>query len=194
MIGDSYFCSENLRAHIDLADVDKAARTELKLLKALAVGPQRHIVVDAGRHVAEMRGRHVLVHHRLEIEHVECFLRTRNQVLVVTRCPHERVGRPLRVLLRQRREARAGKQRTCGEELDETAAARGFFGGQLHDGRFLRILAYAPARAAGSILSAAVRDANERRRRTGLPPLQSLNQISIICAIDPIEGLRQCTT
>ena len=45
-------------AHVDLADVDQPARAEHEFQEALAVGAQRDLVVDAGRHVAEMRGRH----------------------------------------------------------------------------------------------------------------------------------------
>ena len=119
------FLSENFRAHVDLADVDEAARPELEFQKALAVGPQRHVVVDAGRHVAEMGRRHVLVHHRLEIEDIERLFRARYQMIVVARRPDKRIGRPFRIRLRgQRREAGPGEQRACGEKLDEAAAAR----------------------------------------------------------------------
>ena len=41
------FLPENFRTHVDLADIDEAARPELEFLKARAVGPQRHVVVDA---------------------------------------------------------------------------------------------------------------------------------------------------
>jgi hypothetical protein len=55
--------------------------------------------------------------------------------------------------------------------------------------------AVSPRRVLASILSVAVADANQRRRRTGLPPLQSFNQISIIAMIDTAEtneGLSRC--
>ncbi len=116
--------AENFRAHVDLADVDQPARAELEFQKALAVGAQRDVVVDAGGHVAEMRRRHVLVHHRLEIEYVERFLGAGDQMVVVARRPDERIGRQLRIRLsRQRRKTGAGEQRACGEKLNEAAAA-----------------------------------------------------------------------
>ena len=46
-----------------------------------------HLVVDAGRHVAEMRRRHVLVHHRLEVEDVERLARRVDQLVERARRP-----------------------------------------------------------------------------------------------------------
>src|SRR5580704_9415274 len=127
--------AENFSRHVDLADVDQPARAKLEFQKAVAVGAQRDVVVDAGGHVAEMRRRHVLVHHRLEIEHVERFLGTSNQVIVVARRPHERIGRPLRTRLRRERgKVGAGEQRACGEKLNEAAAAGRLLDDRRHDG------------------------------------------------------------
>ena len=69
------FHAEDFGAHVDLADVDQPARPQLKLEEALAIGAQRDLVVDAGRHVAEMRRRNVVAADRLEIEHVDRLLR-----------------------------------------------------------------------------------------------------------------------
>jgi hypothetical protein len=41
------FGAEDVDAHVDLADVDEAARAELEFQEALAVGAERHLVVDA---------------------------------------------------------------------------------------------------------------------------------------------------
>ena len=134
--------AENFRRHVDLADVDQAPRPQLEFQKAFPVSAQRDVVVDTGGHIAEMGRRHVLVHHRLEIEDVERLLRARDQMVVVARRPDERIGRPLRHFFRQRRKGGAGEQRACGHELDEAAAARDLGGGQRHHGysSLLRIL------------------------------------------------------
>jgi hypothetical protein len=44
--------------------------------------------------VAEMRRRHLLAHHRLEIEHVDDVFRVRDQVVGVQRRPYQRIGKP----------------------------------------------------------------------------------------------------
>lgn len=114
-----------------LLDVDEAP-PELKFEKAHAIGPQGHIVIDALGHIPEMRRLPVLVHHRLEVEHVECLFRARNQVIVVARRPHIGVGlqlgkmRLLMGLLRERRSAGAGEQRACSKKLDKAAAGSRF--------------------------------------------------------------------
>ena len=41
------FHAKNVGAHVDLADVDQPARAKLKFEEALAVGAQRHLVIDA---------------------------------------------------------------------------------------------------------------------------------------------------
>ena len=99
------FLTEDFRAHVDLADVDQPARPQLEFQKALAVGAQRDVVVDARGHVAEMGRRHVLVHHRLEVEHVERFLGAGNELVVIARRPDIGIGPPFRerALLGQRR-------------------------------------------------------------------------------------------
>ena len=58
--------TEDVRAHVDIAHVDEAARPELELEEPLAICPQGNLIVDAGRHVAEMRRRDVLARHCLE--------------------------------------------------------------------------------------------------------------------------------
>ena len=86
-------------------------------------------------HVAEMGRRHVLVHHRLEIEDIKSLLRAGYQMIVVARRPDERIGRPFRVRLRSEgRKAGPGEQRARGEKLDEAAAARELSCGQWHGG------------------------------------------------------------
>src|SRR5262249_17911074 len=76
------FHPEDLGRHVDLADVDQPARTELEFQKALAIGAQRDLVVDAGGHVAEMRGRNVLAADRLQIGDVDAHLGQLAQVIV----------------------------------------------------------------------------------------------------------------
>ena len=93
--------AEQLHPRVELADIDQAARPELEFLEALAVGAQRHLVVDAGRHVAEMRRRHVLVRDQLEVEHVERLARAADQLVERARSPDHRIGQALQ-LLRER--------------------------------------------------------------------------------------------
>jgi hypothetical protein len=84
------FGVEKLHAGVDLGHIIEAARTELEFQEPLTVCAQRDFVVDAGRHVAEMRRRHVLVCHRLEVEHVNRVLRAFNQ-FVASRRPNHRI-------------------------------------------------------------------------------------------------------
>ena len=149
--------AENFGRHVDLADVDQPARAELEFQKALAVGAQRDVVVDAGGHIAEMRRRHVLVHHRFEIEHVERLLGTRNQVVVVARRPDERIGRTLRNRLRrERRKAAAGEQRACGEKLNEAATAGRPIDDRRHDGPPPRVFCDVSYRAGAAMETGAI--------------------------------------
>ena len=67
--------AEKLYAGIDFGHVIEPAREQLEFQEPLAVGAQRDLVVDAGRHVAEMRRRHVLMCHWLEVENVDRVLR-----------------------------------------------------------------------------------------------------------------------
>ena len=96
--------AENLGAHVDLADVDQAARTQHEFQEAFAIGAQRDFIVDAGRHVAEMRRRNVGAADRLEIENVDRLLRALDQVLGLERRPHDGIGqlRARRRTLRRR--------------------------------------------------------------------------------------------
>ena len=127
--------AEDFGAHVDLADVDQPARPELEFQETRAVGAQRDVVVDAGGHIAEMRRRYVLVHHRLEIEHVERFLGARNQMVVVARRPDERIGGSLgKRFLSERRKARASEQRAGHEKLNEAATAGRPIDDRHHDG------------------------------------------------------------
>ena len=119
--------AEDVDAHVDLADVDEPPRPELEFEEALAVGAQGHFVVDAGGHVAEMRRRHVLPAHRLEIEDVDGLLRRLDEVVRLPRPPHQRIGHHR---LGQQRFGQGGRaarsqQRTRGEILQEAAAVRG---------------------------------------------------------------------
>src|SRR5437879_12599377 len=88
--------AEELAAHVDLGDVVEAARAQLELQEALAIGAQRHLVVDARGHVAEMRRRHGLARHRLELEHVDRLGRRLDEILRPKRRPEDRIGKPRR--------------------------------------------------------------------------------------------------
>jgi hypothetical protein len=129
------FHAENVGRHVDLADVDEPARTQLELEEALAVGAQRDFVVDTRGHVAEMRGRDVLAADRLEIEDVDRLLGRLDGLVRAHRRPHQRIGE-----LGPRREAFAGEgfepaggeQRTSGQELQELAPAGGAVGKRRH--------------------------------------------------------------
>jgi hypothetical protein len=68
------FRAQQVNAHINLAHVDEATRSKLKLEKIRAIGAQRHLVVDTGGHVTEMRRRDVDARDRFEVEHVDRFL------------------------------------------------------------------------------------------------------------------------
>src|SRR5882724_12848668 len=68
--------AEKLDAGIDLGDVIETVRHELEFEKILTVGTQRNFVINTGRHVAKMRGRHILASHRFEVEHVDRVLWT----------------------------------------------------------------------------------------------------------------------
>jgi hypothetical protein len=63
--------AENLRGHVDYADIDETAWAQLKFQKSLAIGAKRHFIVDTGNHVPEVRWRQILLCDRLEVEHVE---------------------------------------------------------------------------------------------------------------------------
>jgi hypothetical protein len=68
-------------SHVDCADVNESARSQLEFQETFAVGAKRHLIVDAGDHVAEMGRRHVLLCNRLEVEDVEGVLGIRNQIV-----------------------------------------------------------------------------------------------------------------
>jgi hypothetical protein len=87
------FHSEDLGRHVDLADVDQPARTELEFQEAFAVGAQRDLVVDARGHVAEMRGRNVLAADRFEIEDVDRLLGRLDELVGAHGRPHQRIGK-----------------------------------------------------------------------------------------------------
>ena len=119
------FHPENLGRHVDLADVDQTSRPQLEFLEAFAIGPQGDVVVDAAGHVAEMRRRNVLRRHRLEVEYVDGFLRRGDQLVERARRPDHGIGQPRRRLGRHGGEIGRGEQGARGEELQESAAARG---------------------------------------------------------------------
>ena len=77
--------TENLAAHVDLAHIDEPARPQLKLQETFSIGAQRHLVVEACSHVSKVGWRHVLLHHRLEVEYVDGLLRIGDQTLQVPR-------------------------------------------------------------------------------------------------------------
>ena len=114
------FRTKNLDAHIDLADIDEPPRPQLEFLETVTIGAQRHFVVDAGRHVAEMRGRNVLLHHRLEVEDIESLVQFGNHFARVARRPVDRIG-PTQPF----RESAMREQRTGGEILQQIAAIGG---------------------------------------------------------------------
>jgi hypothetical protein len=113
-------CAEDVGAGIDPADIGEPPRTQLEFPKTLAVGAQRQFIVGAGCHVAEMRGRHILLHRRLEVEHVERLARIGDQPVEVARRPVHRIVRPYALRQRAMRDERAR-----GEELQQAAPACG---------------------------------------------------------------------
>ncbi len=66
--------AEELDFHVDFRDIHQAARIELDMLVSADIGLQREIVVDAGRHVAPMRGRQDPVREFFKIHYTERFL------------------------------------------------------------------------------------------------------------------------
>jgi hypothetical protein len=112
--------AEQLEPGVERTDIDQAARSQVEFTEALAVGPQGRVVVDAARHVAEMRRRHVLVRDRLEVEHVERLARTTDQFVEAALAPHHRIGQALYFL---REGFRAAQQRAGGKEPQQPAAA-----------------------------------------------------------------------
>ena len=129
--GARIFHAENFDRHVDLADVDQPPRAQLKLQEALAIGAQRDLVIDAGRHVAEMRGRNVAAADRLEIKDVDRFLGRLDELGGAHRRPHQRVGKlgpGRRPFAGEGFEPAGGEQRTSGQELQELATAGGLIG------------------------------------------------------------------
>jgi hypothetical protein len=122
------FDAEDFGRHVDLADVDQPARAEHEFQEALAIGAQRDLVVDARRHVAEMRGRHAHAHDRLEIEHIDRVLRRLDEFFRTQRRPHDGVGKLVSgngSLTGEGFKPAGGEQRAAGQELQELAAAGG---------------------------------------------------------------------
>ena len=115
--------AENVGAHVHLRDVIEPARAKLEFQKPLTVGAQRHLVVDAGGHVAEMRRRYVFERGRLEVEHVDRLFRAFDR-LKAPRRPDHRVRKFQRCVTGVSRQSGRCDQRTCGEILQEPAAAR----------------------------------------------------------------------
>src|SRR5262249_32843824 len=51
--------AQDLSAGINVGHVNEAARAQLEFLETFPIGTQGHFIVDAGRHVAEVRRRYV---------------------------------------------------------------------------------------------------------------------------------------
>src|SRR5215470_20135383 len=79
--------AENLSAGINVGHVNEAARAQLEFLETFPIGTQGHFIVDAGRHVAEVRRRYVFSHERLKVEYVDRILRACDCVLQIARSP-----------------------------------------------------------------------------------------------------------
>src|SRR3984893_10764598 len=88
--------AENLRGHVNYADIDETAWAQLKFQKSLAIGAKRHFIVDTGNHDPEMSRRHIPLGDRFEVEYVEGFLRIGNETVKLARRPHHRVRQPRR--------------------------------------------------------------------------------------------------
>src|SRR5262245_29669834 len=126
---------EDLGRHVDLADVDQPARPELEFQEAFAISAQRDLVVDAGGHVAEMRGRNVIAADRLEIEDVDRLLGRLDEVVGAHGRPHQRIGKlgpGRKPFAGEGFKPSGGKQRTSGQELKELAPAGGVIGERRH--------------------------------------------------------------
>ena len=120
------FHAEDLNAGVDLGNVVQAPRPQLKFQKALAIGAQRDFIIDAGRHVAEMRRRHVLAAHRLKVEHVDRLIGALDRILGIERGPVAGIRKPshgCRDLARDRSPSAGRQQRAAGQELQEAASA-----------------------------------------------------------------------
>jgi hypothetical protein len=108
---------ENVAAHVDGADIDEPARAQLKFQEAVAIGAQRHLIVEPRRHISEVGRRNILPHHRLEVEHVDGLARVADGILCVARHRNGALGvGPW---------AAARKQRTSRQELEEAATVDG---------------------------------------------------------------------
>jgi hypothetical protein len=109
--------AEDLDARVHLRDVDEAPRPQIVLRDGLAVGAQRGFGVDPRGHVADMRGRHVLEEHRLEVEHVDRLRGARDE-----RSARLELGELRGAVHPAERERGRGKERTCGQPLKKAAA------------------------------------------------------------------------
>jgi hypothetical protein len=101
--------AEQLDAHVDAADIDQAARPQLQFLETVAVGAHGRVVVDAGRHVADMRRRRRLVHRRFDVEDIDRLCGIGDDRIGPRRALTERPG--------------GSQQRACCHEPQEMAAA-----------------------------------------------------------------------
>src|SRR5262249_60980800 len=102
-------------------------RPELIAQEGLSIGTQRDLIVEARSHIAEMRRRHVLLHHRLEIEDGERLFRLADELADVPRRPRQWIGRTRRSgdVLRKSRPANLRQQWAPDQELQDAATARG---------------------------------------------------------------------
>src|SRR5262249_15001277 len=142
--------AQNIGRHVDLADVDEPTRPQLEFQEPLAIGAKRHLVIDPGGHVAEMRGRNVLPADRLEIEHVDGLLGRFDALVGTHGRPRQWVGKfaPRREFLASKGSA-GGEQRTCGQEFKKLAPAGGMIGERWHGGPSLERLPRGPTLSAG---------------------------------------------
>jgi hypothetical protein len=67
--------AEQLGRRVDAADIDEAARPDLKSGEPGAIRSECRVVIDAGRQAAVMGGRQSLARDRLELEHVQGIIR-----------------------------------------------------------------------------------------------------------------------
>jgi len=88
--------AKDLHGHVDDADVNEPTRAQLEFEKSIAIGAQRHLIVDAGCQIAEMRRRHILPCNRFEVEHVEGILWIGNQIIQFARRPDHWIGQSRR--------------------------------------------------------------------------------------------------
>ena len=99
------FRAEDIHTQVGVRDVHHAPRAQLVLSESLAVRAQGSVVIYAGGHVTEMRGRERFAGDGLEIENAQSFFR---------------IAREQGVLGMEK--GKGCSEGTSGEELQELAA------------------------------------------------------------------------